>query len=103
MAKELLTYTENGLIIKNKSTTQRYPNLGTVLMIEHILKSHRDIPMTLAELKKILPKKIMHQTLKIILEYLFKSGKIIYGPRGIQWIYSDPEHLKKMLKDTIEL
>jgi len=103
MTQELLTYTENGLIIKNKSVTLRYPNLGTVLMIEHILETHKDIPMTIAELKKNLPKKVMHQTLKIILEYLFKSGKIIYGPRGIQWIYVEPEHLKKMLKNTIEL
>jgi len=45
----------------------------------------------------------MHQTLKVILEYLWYSGKIIYGPKGIQWIYAESEHLKKMFKDTLEM
>ena len=44
----------------------------------------------------------MHETLKIILEYLWRSGKIIYGPKGVQWIYTEPEHLRKMLEDSLE-
>ena len=95
--------------MKMKRTTQtnrkvlRYPNLSTVLMVEEYLKKHRDVPMPLSELRNRLPKQVMHQTLKIILEYLWKSGKIIYGPRGIQWIYSEPEHIKEMLKGAIEV
>jgi len=77
---------------------KRYPNLNTVLMVEDFLKKKRDLPLKLSEIKKKLPKQVMHQTLLIILEYLWKSGKIIYGPKGIQWIYSEPEHLKNMLK-----
>lgn len=80
----------------------RFPNLSTVLMTEKILEKNKDIPMTLAELKAKLPKQVMHQTLKMILQYLWESGKIIYGPRGVQWIYAKPQHIKKMLKDTIE-
>ena len=45
----------------------------------------------------------MHQTLQIILEYLFRSGKIIYGPKGIQWIYSEPDHLRKMMENALEI
>ena len=59
--------------------------------------------MKFSELRKKLPKQIMHQTLKIILEYLWASGKIIYGPKGIQWIYSTPEHVKKMMKNSLEV
>ena len=81
----------------------RYPNLNTVIMVEDFLKKIRDIPIKMSELRKNLPKQVMHQTLKVILEYLWKSGKIIYGPKGIQWIYSEPEHLKKMLKDSLEV
>ncbi len=81
----------------------RYPNLGTILMVENFLKKKRDMPIKISNLKKKLPKQIMHQTLQTILEYLFKSGKIIYGPRGIQWIYSEPEHIKKMLKNSLEI
>lgn len=92
-----LTKTE--LIEKDK----RYPNLNTVLMVEDVLRENRDIPMTISELKRKLPRQIMHQTLKIILIYLWKSGKIIYGPKGIQWIYSEPEHLKKMMNSSLEV
>ncbi|MBS3092004.1 hypothetical protein J4466_01150 [Candidatus Pacearchaeota archaeon] len=91
------------MIEKNKKYIRRYPNLNTVLMVEEFLKKNRDMPITISELKKRLPKQVMHQTLKLILIYLWKSGKIIYGPKGIQWIYSDPEHLKKMFEDTLEI
>ena len=90
---------KNELIEKGK----RYPNLNTVLMVEDFLQTNRDLPIKIADLKKKLPKQIMHQTLIVILEYLWKSGKIIYGPKGIQWIYSEPEHLKKMFKDSLEI
>ncbi|MFH1359239.1 MAG: hypothetical protein ABIH37_05095 [archaeon] len=88
---------------KYKITPKRYPNLNTVLMVEDFLRENSDIPIKISELKEKLPKKVMHQTLKIILVYLWKSGKIIYGPKGVQWIYSEPEHLKKMIGDSLEI
>jgi len=101
MAGFEITKTE---LIENKDNKKiRYPNLNTVLMVEDFLQKHRDTPMKFSELRKKLPKKIMHQTLKIILEYLWKDGKIIYGPKGIQWIYSTPEHIKGMMKDSLEV
>jgi hypothetical protein len=72
-------------------------------MVENYLKKKRDLPIKISLLRKNLPKQIMHQTLQIILEYLFQSGKIIYGPKGIQWIYSEPDHLKKMMKNSLEV
>ncbi|MBS1266421.1 MAG: hypothetical protein MAG795_00388 [Candidatus Woesearchaeota archaeon] len=72
-------------------------------MVEDVLKEYCDVPMKLPELKRKLPKQVMHQTLKVILEYLFKSGKIIYRPKGIQWIYRKPEYLEKMLEDSLEI
>lgn len=98
-----LIFKENEMIEKKKHKTKRYPNLNTVLMVEDFLKKHRDMPIKIAELKKRLPKQIMHQTLRIVLEYLFRSGKIIYGPKGIQWIYSEPKHLKMMMENTLEI
>jgi len=95
-----LKFTE---IEKKENKIIRYPNLNTVLMVEDFLKKHRDMPIKIVELKEKLPKQVMHQTLKIILEYLWKSGKIIYGPKGMQWIYSEPEHLKKMMQDSLEI
>lgn len=81
----------------------RYPNLSTVLMVETYLKKNSDVPIKISKLKESLPKKVMHSTLKLVLEYLFISGKIIYGPKGIQWIYKAPSYLKDIKKDTLEL
>ena len=89
--------------IEKNNLFKRYPNLNTVLMVEDFLKQQKDLPIKLSNIKKQLPKQVMHQTLVLILEYLWKSGKIIYGPQGIQWIYSEPEHLKKMFENTLEI
>jgi|SRR3989338_4460910 len=98
-----IQFTKTEMIEKKDHKTVRYPNLSTVLMVEDFLKEHRDMPMKISEIKEKLPKQVMHQTLKIVLEYLFRSGKIIYGPRGIQWIYSEPEHMKKMFEGALEI
>lgn len=98
-----LKCTDTEVIETKNNEVKRYPNLSTVLMVEDYLKEHRDVPLKLSHIKQGLPKKVMHQTLKVILEYLFNSGKIIYGPKGVQWIYSEPAHLKKMLEDTLEV
>ncbi|MBU2589250.1 MAG: hypothetical protein KKA65_01380 [Nanoarchaeota archaeon] len=82
---------------------ERYPNLKTVIMVEKILEKNQDMPLKLSQLKNKLPKQIMHQTLKIILHYLWESGKIIYGPKGIQWIYTKPEQLKKLKQESLEI
>ncbi len=98
-----LQFTKTELVERKNHKIKRYPNLNTVLMVEDFLEKHSDMPISISELKKKLPKQVMHQTLKIILEYLWRSGKIIYGPKGIQWIYAEPEHLKKMMKNTLEI
>ncbi len=103
MSTQALELSETELVQKEDHKIKRYPNLNTVLMVEDFLKAHRDVPMKVSDIKKQLPKQIMHETLKVILEYLWKSGKIIYGPKGIQWIYSEPEHLRKMLENTLEV
>jgi len=98
-----LSFTPTEMRSKDEHRIRRYPNLSTVIMVEDFLKAHRDVPMKITELRQRLPKQVMHPTLKLILEYLFHSGKIIYGPKGIQWIYAEPEHLKRMMENTLEL
>ena len=79
-----------------------YPNLKTVLMVEEVLKNSDEL-LTREELKEKLPKKIMHQTLNIILEYLEDSGKIIDGRKGILWIYNPSPKLDKAVKEGVEV
>ena len=71
--------------MKMEMMQKRYPNLNTILMVEDFLKDHQDKPMKMADIKRELPKKVMHGTLKVILEYLWSSGKISYTPKGIKW------------------
>ncbi len=79
-----------------------YPSLKTVLMVEETLKKENDL-ITREKLKKKLPRKVMHQTLNIILEYLEDSGKILDGRKGILWIYNPSPKLNKAIKEGIEL
>lgn len=95
--------TNTEVIERKDHKNKRYPNLNTVLMVEDTLKKNRDRPLKIPELKKLLPRKVMHQTLMLVLVYLWKSGKIIYGPKGVQWIYVEPEHLKKMMEGALEV
>lgn len=80
--------------LKSPSERARSPTLNTILMVEDALKQSMHKPLSFAELKKKLPKQVMHQTLKIILHYLWKSGKISYTPK-IQWVHVEPEHVKE--------
>ena len=103
MSRQTLEFTETEMMEKEHHKIKRYPNLNTVLMVEDFLQKHRDLPLKIADLKKQLPKQIMHKTLTVILEYLWRSGKVIYGPRGIQWVYTQPEHLRKMIENALEV
>ena len=89
--------------LKLKNTNIGYPNLSTVLMVEDILKENSALPLKISEVKKLLPKKVMPQTLKIILEYLWISGKIIYGPKGIQWVFTKQKKMNKLIEKSLEL
>jgi len=82
--------------IKERERLTHSPTLNTILMVEDVLKNG-DL-MTLAELKNRLPKKVMHQTLLQILDYLQFSGKIIIGTKGILWIYLERKELNELIK-----
>ena len=78
------------------------PTLNTIFMVEDVLKEANEL-ITIAELKRRLPKKVMHQTLLQILDYLQLSGKIIIGTKGILWIYSERKELNELIKRGIEV
>jgi len=59
--------------------------------------------ITIAELKRRLPKQINHNTLKIILEYLEESNKIAVSLRGITWIHNTNPNLRKAISKGLEL
>ena len=87
---------------KSKRKVIHYPNLKTVLMVEKTLKKANKL-LTREEIKNKLPKKVMHQTLNVILKYLEDGGKILDGRKGILWIYNKSHKLERAIKEWIEL
>ena len=59
--------------------------------------------MTVAELKRKLPRQVNHTTLMVILEYLERSNKIAVTMKGITWIYNENPNLKRAIMQGMEL
>ena len=78
------------------------PKLSTVLMVEDILQKAGEL-VSAAELKRRLPRKVMHQTLLHILDYLQISGKIIIGTKGILWVFTERKELDKLIQRGTEV
>ena len=60
------------------------------------------IAESLEELKRKLRKKVMDQTIRLILAYLEDRGSILIGPKGISWIENkDSKFLKFIQKSKV--
>ena len=79
------------------------PTLNTVLMVEDTLKNMEESIITVAELKRKLPRQVNHNTLMIILEYLEESNKIAVSIKGITWIHNSNPNLRKAITKGLEL
>ena len=79
-----------------KQRTLHSPTLDTVQMVEEAVRKAKQV-ITVAELKRKLPRKVNHNTLKVILAYLQKSGKIEFTPDGAVWIFLPKEDMVLLL------
>ena len=73
------------MVKKEVSKNTHWPTLNTVIMVEDTLKKSKEEVVSVAELKRKLPRKVNHITLMIILDYLEKSKKINVTLKGISW------------------
>jgi len=78
------------------------PTLDTVLMVERTLQDAKEV-IKIAELKRRLPRKVMHQTLLHVLDYLQASGKILITTKGVVWTYAPKDMMERLKKGGIEL
>jgi len=85
------------------NTFEHSPTLNTVIMVEEILKNMDKSVVTIAQLKKMLPKQVNHNTLKVILTYLEYSNKITVTLSGITWIHNTNPNLRKAISKGLEL
>lgn len=84
------------LKMKQMQISKHSPTLNTVLMVEETIRK-ADGLMTVAELKRALPKKVMHSTLLEILSYLQLSGKIAVTVKGVLWIFTPRKELDEIM------
>ena len=92
--------------IKNKQKIdkeQHSPTLNTVIMVEKTLKNADESVISIAELKRKLPKQVNHNTLMIILYYLEESNKILVTLKGITWIYNPHQNLRNALNKGLKI
>lgn len=86
-----------------KQKPSHWPTLNTVMMVEETLKNMDGSVISVAELKRRLPRQVNHTTLMVILEYLERSNKIAVTMKGITWIYNENPNLKRAIMQGMEL
>lgn len=79
------------------------PTLNTVLMVENVLKNMDGSVISIAKLKKRLPRQVNHNTLMVILQYLEDSNKIAATLKGITWIHNTNPKLREAIAKGFEI
>ena len=80
-----------------------WPTLNTVIMVENTLKEINESVISVAELKRKLPRQVNHNTLMLILQYLEKSNKIAVTLSGITWIHNKNTLLRQAISEGMEI
>ncbi len=92
-------------MIQNKKIEKpaHWPTLNTVIMVEDTLKKMNESIISVAELKRRLPRQVNHLTLMVILKYLERSNKIAVTLGGITWIENNNPNLKRAILQGMEI
>ena len=90
-------------LLLQEQRLEHSPTLNTVIMVENTLRNMEESVISIAELKRKLPKQVNHNTLKIILAYLEESNKIAVTIKGITWIHNPNPNLRKAISKGLEL
>ena len=86
-----------------KQKPVHWPTLNTVIMVERTLKNLDQSVVSVAELKRNLPRQVNHNTLLLILHYLEQSNKIFTSIKGITWIHNPNPNLRKAISEVLEI
>ena len=89
--------------IQNTNKNVHWPTLNTVIMVEDTLKKMNESVISVADIKRKLPRQVNHITLMVILEYLERSNKIAVTLKGITWIENSNLNLKKAILQGMEI
>lgn len=86
-----------------KEEKKTMPTLNTVIMVENTIKDMPNSASKISEIKKALPKQVNHNTLKVIIEYLERSNKIVFSSKGITWIFNINPNLRTAISRGLEI
>ncbi len=89
-------------IIKQEKPAH-WPTLNTVMMVEDTLKNSNKSVVSIADLKRKLPRQVNHLTLMVILEYLERSNKIVVTLKGITWLENNNPNLRKAIREGMRI
>jgi predicted nucleotide-binding protein (sugar kinase/HSP70/actin superfamily) len=74
------------------------PTLDTILMVEETIQKSKNSIVTVAEIKRMLPRKVMR-----VLEYLEKRNMIAVTLKGITWIYDTDPTVRRLIATGREI
>jgi len=60
------------------------PTLETLHMVESVLRKSAE-PLSLNRVKRLLPRKMMHATLRAAIEHYKRLGCVAEGSKGVMW------------------
>ena len=73
------------------------PTLATLHMVESVLrKSHE--PLSLNRIKRLLPRKMMHVTLRVAIEHYKRLGCVSEGSKGVMWTLNVEPEFRKVVE-----
>lgn len=87
--------------MKARTSILHYPRLDTILMIEDAIKNAKNYQSKTSLWNK-LPKKVMYQTYKIVIDYLIQSRKVMVTKDDkIVWIFADSQKARKLIEESV--
>lgn len=78
------------------------PTLRTIRMVEKALIDMPGSVMKISELKRALPRKVNHNTLMEVIDYLEECNRIYVGRKGITWLVNNSPKMRRALQDARE-
>ena len=84
-----------------RASVLHYPRLDTVLMVEDAIKNAKSYQSKTTLWRK-LPKKVMYQTYKVVIDYLIQSRKIMVTKDDkLVWVFADSPKTRKLIEESV--
>src|SRR2546427_11336462 len=73
---------------RESAPTRKGPTLQTLQMVESVLRKQSK-PVSLNRVKELLPRKVMHPTLRMAIEHYKRLGCVAEGSKGVMWVFNE--------------